>query len=182
MDSRILCSFYRCTIERILTGCITTWYSSCTTLNRKALQRVVKAAQHITRRRRRPPKSLRTPVTPAINCSACCRLAWPTVPAAFEPEPPGSGKLHTAGHKTFKLCSQAPPLLNNPPLLLCDLLKLHKNLEHALAIRPVPSGGMWLEMRGDAGWNDWENGGVPEQSLSGKTESGCSTEPNMSNR
>ncbi|KAI3375668.1 hypothetical protein L3Q82_003976 [Scortum barcoo] len=30
MDSRILCSFYRCTIERILTGCITAWYSSCT--------------------------------------------------------------------------------------------------------------------------------------------------------
>ncbi|KAI3359037.1 hypothetical protein L3Q82_015413 [Scortum barcoo] len=27
MDSRILCSFYRCTIERILTGCITAWYS-----------------------------------------------------------------------------------------------------------------------------------------------------------
>ncbi|KAI3354731.1 hypothetical protein L3Q82_004513 [Scortum barcoo] len=49
MDSRILCSFYRCTIERILTGCITTWYSSCTALNRKVLQRVVKAAQHITR-------------------------------------------------------------------------------------------------------------------------------------
>ncbi|KAI3369695.1 hypothetical protein L3Q82_024541, partial [Scortum barcoo] len=46
---RILCSFYRCTIERILTGCITAWYSSCTALNRKALQRVVKAAQHITR-------------------------------------------------------------------------------------------------------------------------------------
>ncbi|KAI3355107.1 hypothetical protein L3Q82_017977 [Scortum barcoo] len=49
MDSRILFSFYRCTIERILTGCITAWYSSCTALNRKALQRVVKAAQHITR-------------------------------------------------------------------------------------------------------------------------------------
>ncbi|KAI3363023.1 hypothetical protein L3Q82_011681, partial [Scortum barcoo] len=25
MDSRILCSFYRCTIESILTGCITAW-------------------------------------------------------------------------------------------------------------------------------------------------------------
>ncbi|KAI3370913.1 hypothetical protein L3Q82_007419 [Scortum barcoo] len=37
------------TTERILTGCITAWYSSCTALNRKALQRVVKAAQHITR-------------------------------------------------------------------------------------------------------------------------------------
>ncbi|KAI3352952.1 hypothetical protein L3Q82_019522 [Scortum barcoo] len=50
MDSRLLCSFYRCTIESILTGCcITAWYSSCTALNHKALQRVVKAAQHITR-------------------------------------------------------------------------------------------------------------------------------------
>ncbi|KAI3374503.1 hypothetical protein L3Q82_006319 [Scortum barcoo] len=36
-------------IERILTGCITAWYSSCTALNCKALQRVVKAAQCITR-------------------------------------------------------------------------------------------------------------------------------------
>ncbi|KAI3360672.1 hypothetical protein L3Q82_002539 [Scortum barcoo] len=35
-------------IESILTGCITAWYSSCTALNRKALQREVKAAQHIT--------------------------------------------------------------------------------------------------------------------------------------
>ncbi|KAI3362579.1 hypothetical protein L3Q82_001616 [Scortum barcoo] len=48
MNLRILCSFYRCTIERILTGCITTWYGS-STLHHKALQRVVKAAQHITR-------------------------------------------------------------------------------------------------------------------------------------
>ncbi|KAI3353873.1 hypothetical protein L3Q82_005080 [Scortum barcoo] len=38
MDSRLLCRFYRCTIERILTGCITAWYSSCTALNRKALR------------------------------------------------------------------------------------------------------------------------------------------------
>ncbi len=38
MDSRILCNFYRCTTESILTGCITAWYSSCTALNRKALQ------------------------------------------------------------------------------------------------------------------------------------------------
>ncbi|KAI3362915.1 hypothetical protein L3Q82_011512, partial [Scortum barcoo] len=30
MNLRILCSFYRCTIERILTGCITTWYGNCT--------------------------------------------------------------------------------------------------------------------------------------------------------
>ena len=42
-------TFYRCTIESILTGCITAWYGSCTALNRKALQRVLKTAQHITR-------------------------------------------------------------------------------------------------------------------------------------
>ena len=45
MDSRILCNFYRCTIESILTGCITAWYGSCTDLDRKALQRVVKTHQ-----------------------------------------------------------------------------------------------------------------------------------------
>ena len=30
MDSVILTNFYRCTIESILTGCITVWYGSCT--------------------------------------------------------------------------------------------------------------------------------------------------------
>ncbi|KAI3351236.1 hypothetical protein L3Q82_005787 [Scortum barcoo] len=49
MDSRIRCSFYRSPLRGFLTGFITAWYSSCTSLNRKALQRVVKAAQHITR-------------------------------------------------------------------------------------------------------------------------------------
>ncbi len=38
-----------CTIESILTGCITAWYDICTAPKRKALQRVVKTAQHITR-------------------------------------------------------------------------------------------------------------------------------------
>ncbi|KAI3353197.1 hypothetical protein L3Q82_019750 [Scortum barcoo] len=133
MDSRILCSFYRCTIESILTGCITAWYSSCTALNRKALQRVVKAAQHITRTElpsmedlytpsgvgRRPPKSLRTPVTPATNCSAaCCRLADGS--AAFEPEPPGSGTAsYPQAIRLLNCVHNTPPLLNNPPLLLC---------------------------------------------------------------
>ncbi|XP_044034161.1 uncharacterized protein LOC122867427 isoform X3 [Siniperca chuatsi] len=36
-------------VQSILTGCITAWCGRCTTLNRKALQRVVKTAQHITR-------------------------------------------------------------------------------------------------------------------------------------
>ncbi len=89
MDSRILYNFYRCTIERILTGCITAWYGSCTTLNRKALQRVEKTAHHqvdtaihggplhpaVKEEGRRSTGSLKTTTTPATNCSACCHLA-----------------------------------------------------------------------------------------------------------
>ncbi|KAI3351098.1 hypothetical protein L3Q82_005666 [Scortum barcoo] len=77
-------------IESILTGCITAWYSSCTTLNRKALQRVVKAAQHITRMELpsmedlytqrcvggRPPRSSRTPVTQPQTVLPAA--VWPT--------------------------------------------------------------------------------------------------------
>ena len=40
--------FYSCTIETILTGCITTWYGNCSASDRKALQRVVRTAQYIT--------------------------------------------------------------------------------------------------------------------------------------
>ncbi|KAI4877716.1 hypothetical protein NFI96_022799 [Prochilodus magdalenae] len=45
---RILVDFYRCTIESILTNCISVWYGSCSASDRKALQRVVKTAQRIT--------------------------------------------------------------------------------------------------------------------------------------
>ena len=48
MGPQILKSFYSCTIESILTGCITAWYGNCSASNRKALQRVVRTAQYIT--------------------------------------------------------------------------------------------------------------------------------------
>ncbi|KAI3364792.1 hypothetical protein L3Q82_000987 [Scortum barcoo] len=47
LSSDILVNFYHCTIESILTSCITVWYGSCSAADRKALQRVVKAAQRI---------------------------------------------------------------------------------------------------------------------------------------
>ncbi len=37
----VLRSFYSCTVESILTGCITAWFGNSTAGNRKALQRVV---------------------------------------------------------------------------------------------------------------------------------------------
>ena len=40
-------NFYRCTIESILSGCITAWYGNCSAHNRKALQKVVRSAQCI---------------------------------------------------------------------------------------------------------------------------------------
>ena len=48
LSPNTLTNFYRCTIEGILSGCITTWYSNCSTHNRRALQRVVRSAQRIT--------------------------------------------------------------------------------------------------------------------------------------
>ena len=35
---KTLTNFYRCTIESILSGCITAWYGNCTTRNHRALQ------------------------------------------------------------------------------------------------------------------------------------------------
>ncbi len=47
MNLSILRSFYTCTVESILTGCITTWFGNSIAGNRKALQRVVRTARHI---------------------------------------------------------------------------------------------------------------------------------------
>jgi hypothetical protein len=48
MGPQILKRFYSCTIESILTGCITAWYGNCSASDSKALQRVVRTAQYIT--------------------------------------------------------------------------------------------------------------------------------------
>uniref|UniRef100_A0A669B6E2 Reverse transcriptase domain-containing protein n=1 Tax=Oreochromis niloticus TaxID=8128 RepID=A0A669B6E2_ORENI len=48
MNASIISNFYRCAIESLLTSCITVWYGSCSASSRKSLQRVVKAAEHIT--------------------------------------------------------------------------------------------------------------------------------------
>ena len=43
----LIFNFYHSTIESILTYGCTVWYSSCTDVERKDLQRVVKTAQRI---------------------------------------------------------------------------------------------------------------------------------------
>ncbi len=58
MSPSILRSFYTCTVERILTGCITAWFGNSTAGNRKALQRVVRTARHIVGVSSLPPGHL----------------------------------------------------------------------------------------------------------------------------
>ncbi len=47
LTQKLLVSFYRCSIESILTYCMCVWFSSCTAADRKALQRVVTMAKKI---------------------------------------------------------------------------------------------------------------------------------------
>uniref|UniRef100_A0A1A8FSH0 Alkylated DNA repair protein AlkB homologue 8 N-terminal domain-containing protein n=1 Tax=Nothobranchius korthausae TaxID=1143690 RepID=A0A1A8FSH0_9TELE len=48
LEERLLVTFYRATIESILTYSITTWYAGCSAADRKVLQRVINTAQKIT--------------------------------------------------------------------------------------------------------------------------------------
>jgi hypothetical protein len=48
LTPKTLTNFYRCTIENILSGCITAWYGNCTAHNRRDLQREVQSAQRVT--------------------------------------------------------------------------------------------------------------------------------------
>ena len=48
LGPQILKMFYSCTIESILTGCITAWYGNCSASDHKALRKVMRMAQYIT--------------------------------------------------------------------------------------------------------------------------------------
>ncbi|XP_037401999.1 uncharacterized protein LOC119265423 [Pygocentrus nattereri] len=47
LQEKMLVSYYRSTIESVLTYCISTWYSSCSVAERRALQGVINTAQKI---------------------------------------------------------------------------------------------------------------------------------------
>ena len=47
LREELLVTFYRCSVESIITYCICVWFSSCTAAERKALQQVVNSAQKI---------------------------------------------------------------------------------------------------------------------------------------
>ncbi|KAI3353957.1 hypothetical protein L3Q82_018450 [Scortum barcoo] len=51
LGSSVLTSFYRCVVESVLSSCIIVWHGSCSAAEKKALQRVVKAAQRTVGRK-----------------------------------------------------------------------------------------------------------------------------------
>ncbi|KAK6306453.1 hypothetical protein J4Q44_G00233780 [Coregonus suidteri] len=79
---------YSCTIESILTGCITAWYGNCTASDRKALQRVVHTAQYIT--------GAKLPAIQDLYTRWCQRKAQKIVKDSSHP-----------GHRLFSLLPQS---------------------------------------------------------------------------
>ncbi|KAK1795852.1 hypothetical protein P4O66_008965 [Electrophorus voltai] len=116
LPSPILTTFYRGTVETILSSCIITWFGNCTTFDRKTLQRIVRTAEkiigvslpsitniYITRCSRKATNIVKDPHTPHMNCSPFCHLEeeWRTseqetaalreqLPPAITPEPDSS--------------------------------------------------------------------------------------------
>ncbi|KAI3366786.1 hypothetical protein L3Q82_009451 [Scortum barcoo] len=94
LGSSVLTSFYRCVVESVLSSCIIVWHGSCSAAEKKALQRVVKAAQRTVGR------SL--PTTTDIYTSRCrkrasCIMKDPTHTAheLFVPLPSGRRLLRS---------------------------------------------------------------------------------------
>ncbi len=73
----IMCTFYRGTIESILTSCITVWYGACNASCRKSLQRIVRAAEKIVGVSLPSSRTFTAPVSPA---KPLCIAGDPTHP------------------------------------------------------------------------------------------------------
>ena len=99
MVPQILKKFYSCTIESILTGCITTWYGNCSASDCKAQQTVVRTNQYITGPSFLPSRTYiigsvrgkqiklsETPVIQVIDCFLCSRTASGTRAPSLGPK------------------------------------------------------------------------------------------------
>ncbi|GAA6231470.1 uncharacterized protein LOC109141784 [Lates japonicus] len=100
LGSSVLTS-YRCVVESVLSSCIIVWHGSCSAAEKKALHRVVKAAQRTVGR------SLSTTTdiyTARCRKRAACILKDPTHPAhaLFSPLPSGR-RLRSIKSRTTRL-------------------------------------------------------------------------------
>uniref|UniRef100_A0A8C7TY13 Myosin tail domain-containing protein n=1 Tax=Oncorhynchus mykiss TaxID=8022 RepID=A0A8C7TY13_ONCMY len=110
MGPQVLKRFYSCTIESILTGCITAWYGNCSSSDRKTLQRVVCTAQYIT--------GARLPAIQDLYIRRCQRKALKIVKWPFTSSKYGNGMQMACQHRAlcmfvFTLCSSSLSLENS---------------------------------------------------------------------
>ena len=101
LGSSVLSSFYRCVVESVLSSCINVWHGSCSAAEKKALQRVVKAAQRTVGRN--------LPSTTDVYKARCrkrasCIMEDPTHPShtLFVPLPSGR-RLRSIKSRTTRL-------------------------------------------------------------------------------
>ncbi|KAI4879613.1 hypothetical protein NFI96_006236 [Prochilodus magdalenae] len=96
LGSSVLTSFYRCVVESVLCSSINVWHGSCSAADRKALQRVVKAAQRSV--------GVSLPTTTDIYTFRCrkratCIMKDPTHPAHSLSRSPQAGGCEALGVK-----------------------------------------------------------------------------------
>ncbi len=115
----IMCTFYRGTIEIILTSCITVWYGACNASCRKTLQRIVKAAEKIVGV---SLPSLQDIYSTRLTHKALCIAGDPTHPShSFFSLLPSGRRLRSLQARTSRLkdsfIHQAVRKLNSLPSL-----------------------------------------------------------------
>jgi hypothetical protein len=87
LSPKILVNLYRCTVESILTNCATVWFGGCSVDDRKALQRVMKTAQHIT--------GAQLPAIVELQCKRCHIYARNGLPSYHQAGGTGTKRLRT---------------------------------------------------------------------------------------
>ncbi len=135
----IMCTFYRGTIESILTSCITVWYGACNASCRKSLQRIVRAAEKIvgvslpslqniysTRLTRKSPQHCRWSHPPDTQLLQSAAIREETAESPGEDQQT-EGQLHPSGCQEAEL----PPVLAPPPLF-------YSTQHWTLTLRPPP--------------------------------------------
>ncbi len=115
----IMCTFYRGTIESILTSCITVWYGACNASCRKTLQRIVRAAEKIVGV---SLPSLQGIYSTRLTRKALCIAGDPTHPShSFFSLLPSGRRLRSLQARTSRLkdsfIHQAVRKLNSLPTL-----------------------------------------------------------------
>ncbi|KAI4891225.1 hypothetical protein NFI96_010449 [Prochilodus magdalenae] len=115
----ILTTFYRGTIESILSSCITAWFGNCTASDRKSLQRVVRTAEKII--------GVSLPTITDIYTTRCIRKTTSIVDDHTHPSHtlftllPSGKRYRSIRALTSRLCNSFFPhairLLNNQSLM-----------------------------------------------------------------